>query len=59
MPGSCCGDPAKSEATKVAIAAAPQTTEGAAEQTTGKSSKSECCNDKPAKSEKRGCGCSC
>ena len=57
MSGSCCGGPSKSEAAKVAMAAAPQTTEAAGEQTTEKSRKSECCNDNSAKSEKRGCGC--
>jgi hypothetical protein len=59
MPGSCCGGSPKSEPAKVAMSAAPQVTEAAAEQPTAKSQKSECCNDKPAKSEKHGCGCSC
>jgi hypothetical protein len=31
--------------------------EVAAQQPAAKSDKSECCNDKPAKSEKHGCGC--
>ena len=57
MSGSCCGGPSKSEVTKVAIAAAPQTTEAAAEQPTEKSRKGECCNDQPAKNEKHSCGC--
>jgi hypothetical protein len=57
MSGSCCGGSSKSEATKVAMTAAPQTTGAAAEQPAEKSHKSECCNDKPAKTEKRGCGC--
>ena len=56
MSGSCCSGSSKSEAAKVAMTA-PQTTEGAAEQPAEKSRKSECCNDKPAKSEKHGCGC--
>ncbi len=57
MSGSCCGGSPKSELTKVAMTAAPQTTEAANEQPAAKSNKSECCNDKPAKSEKHGCGC--
>jgi hypothetical protein len=55
MSGSCCGDSCKSETTKVALTA--QTTAAAAEQPSEKSHKSECCNDKPAMTEKRGCGC--
>jgi hypothetical protein len=59
MSGSCCGGSPKSEPTKVAITAAPQATEAAAEQPAAKSNKSECCEDKPAKREKQDCGCSC
>jgi hypothetical protein len=55
MSGSCCGGSPKSEPTKVAMTAAPQT--AAAEQPAAKSDKRECCNDKPPKSEKHGCGC--
>jgi hypothetical protein len=57
MSSSCCGDASKAEPTKVAVAAVAQATAAAAEQPTAKSDKSECCNDKPAKSEKHGCGC--
>jgi hypothetical protein len=57
MSVSCCGGSPKSEPTKVAMTAAPKTTEAATEQPAAKSDKSECCNDKPAKSEKHGCGC--
>ena len=55
MSSSCCGGSAKSEPTKVPAIA--QATAAAAEQPAAKSDKSECCNDKPAKSEKHGCGC--
>jgi hypothetical protein len=57
MSGSCCGGSPKSEPTKVAMTAAPQATETATEQAAAKSIKSECCNDKPAESEKHGCSC--
>ena len=57
MSGSCCGGSRKSEPAKVAMTPAPQATEAAAEQPAENSHKSECCNDKPAKSEKHGCGC--
>jgi hypothetical protein len=57
MSGSCCSGSPKSESTKVAMTAAPQATEVATEQPAANSHKSECCNDKPAKSEKHGCGC--
>ena len=57
MSGSCCVGSPKSEPAKVAMTAAPQAAELAAEKPAAKSNKSECCNDKPAKSEKRGCGC--
>ena len=57
MSGSRCGGSPKSEPAKVAMTAAPQAIEAAAEQTATKSDKSECCSDKPAKSEKNGCGC--
>ena len=57
MPGQCCGKSSRSEPDKVAMATAPQVTE-AVEQPVANSQKSECCcKDKPAKSEKRGCGC--
>ena len=51
---SIAGNPAPSEDV---APAEPQATEVAAEQPAAKSNKSECCNDKPAKSEKHGCGC--
>ena len=57
MSGSCCGGSTKSELTNVALPTVQQATETLAEQPAAKSSKGECCNDKPAKSEKRGCGC--
>ena len=57
MSGSCCGGSTKSKPANVARPAAQLATEAVAEQPAAKSSKSECCNDKPAKSEKRGCGC--
>ena len=57
MSSSCCGGSAKSEPTKVAVSAIAQATAAAAEQPAAKSDKSECCNDKPAKSEKHGCAC--
>lgn len=57
MSGSCCGGSPKSEPGKIAMTTAPQATKAAAEQPAANSPKSECCNDKPAKSEKRGCGC--
>jgi hypothetical protein len=57
MSGSCCGGSPKSEPAKVAMPAAPQMTEAAAEQPAANTHKSECCSDKPEKSEKRGCGC--
>ena len=53
----CCGGSSKSEPAKVAMAATPQMTDAAAEQPSVKSRKSECCGDKPAKNEKRGCCC--
>jgi hypothetical protein len=59
MSGQCCGNSSKSEPAKDVVAAAPQVTEPSAEQSTANSRKSECCNDKPEKSEKRGCGCGC
>jgi hypothetical protein len=57
MSGSCCGGSSKSESAKVEMTAAPQATEATAEKPAASSRKSECCDDKPAKSEKRGCGC--
>jgi hypothetical protein len=59
MSSSCCCDCSpKSEPAEIAItSAAPQATEAAAQQLIAKSEKSECCNDKPAKSEKHSCGC--
>jgi hypothetical protein len=56
MSGSCCGGPPKSEPTN-AMTAAPQATKAATEQPAANSHKSECCNDKPTKNEKHGCGC--
>jgi hypothetical protein len=52
MPGSCCGGSPKPALVKVMPA-----TEAAVQKPAAKSNKSECCNDKPAKSEKHGCGC--
>jgi hypothetical protein len=57
MSGSCCGDSPKSEPTKIAMTSTLQVTEAAAQQPVANSQKSECCNDKPAKNEKRSCGC--
>ena len=57
MSGSCCGGSAKSESSKVATTPAPLATEAATQQPAANSEKSECCNDKPAKSEKSGCYC--
>jgi hypothetical protein len=57
MSGSCCGGASKAEPAKVAMTAAAPATEVAAQQPATKSDKSECCNDKPTKSEKHGCGC--
>ena len=57
MSGSCCGGSAKSEPAKVATTPAPQATEAAAQEPAANSQKSECCNDKPTKSEKSGCCC--
>jgi hypothetical protein len=55
MSSSCCGGSPKSEPANAAMTAVPQAT--AAEQPTAKSDKSDCCKDKPAKSEKHSCGC--
>jgi hypothetical protein len=57
MSSSCCGGSPKSEPANVAMPPVPQATAAAAEQPTAKPDKSECCNDKPATSEKHGCGC--
>jgi hypothetical protein len=57
MSAPCCGGSAKSEPTKVATTPAPQATEVAAEKLAPKSQRSECCIDKPTKSEKSGCCC--
>ena len=57
MSGSCCGGSTKSEPAKVAMSATQQVTDAAVEQPVAKSNKSECCNDKPTKNEKHGCGC--
>ena len=57
MSGSCCGGSPKSEPNKVAMTTTAQATAAAAEQPAANPNKSECCNDKPAKSEKHGCGC--
>jgi hypothetical protein len=51
MSGSCCGGSPKTELTKVAMTAAPQTTEAATEQPAAKFNKSESCSDNPARSE--------
>ena len=55
MSSSCCGGSPKSEPANAAMTAVPQA--AAAEQPTAKSDKSDCCKDKPAKSEKHSCGC--
>jgi len=52
----CCGGSSKSEPVKVAVIATPLT-DAPAEQPAEKSSKNECCDNKPAKNEKHGCGC--
>jgi hypothetical protein len=57
MSGSCCGGSSKSEPAKVALTAAPQVTEDAAEQPAANTKANGCCSEKPAKSEKRGCCC--
>ena len=57
MSGSCCGGSLKSEPTKVSTTIVPQATKAATEQPAANSHKSECCNDKPEKNEKRGCDC--
>jgi hypothetical protein len=57
MSGSCCGGSAKSEQTKVATTPAPQALEAVAQQPIANSQKTECCNGKPEKNEKDGCGC--
>lgn len=57
MSSSCCCDCSpKSEPAETAITSA-EATEAAAQQLIAKSEKSECCNDKPAKSEKHSCSC--
>ena len=57
MSGSCCGGSAKPEQTEVATTPAPQALEAVAQQPTANSQKTECCNGKPEKNEKDGCGC--
>ena len=57
MTSSRCGGSNKSEPTKIAMTPAQQAAEGATKQAALKPKKSECCNDKPATSEKHGCGC--
>jgi hypothetical protein len=57
MSGSCCGGSSKTEANKVSPTVAPPAGQATAEQQAANSQKSECCNDKPAKSEKSGCCC--
>ena len=57
MSSSCCGGSPKSEPTKVSTTIVPQATKAATEQPAANSHKSECCNDKPEKNEKRGCDC--
>ena len=56
MSGSCCGGSSKSEPNKVSATVAPPAVQVTAEKQAANSQKSECCNDKPAKSEKNGCG---
>ncbi len=59
MSSSCCGS-CKGEQTKAEVAAAAsQTSELAVEQQAANVEESECCGDKLAKTEKRGCGCEC
>jgi hypothetical protein len=57
MSGSCCGGSPKSGAAKVTMEAEAQATETTTEQPAANTKKSECCNDKPKESEKRGCCC--
>lgn len=57
MSGSCCGGSSKTETNKVSPTVAPPAGQATAEQQAANSQKSECCNDKPAKSEKSGCCC--
>jgi hypothetical protein len=57
MSECCCGS-SKSEPEKVAVMATPQATDAAVEQPAVKPGKSECCDDKTGKDEKRGCCCS-
>jgi len=56
MSECCCGS-SKSEPEKVAVMATPQATDAAVEQPVVKPGKSECCDDKTGKDEKRGCCC--
>ncbi len=56
MAGSCCGGSSKSEL-KVAMTAVPQMAKAVIQQPVTHPHKSECCNDKPIKNEKHGCGC--
>lgn len=55
MSGSCCGGLAKSAPVKAGMTVAPEA--GAMKPPVARSHNSECCNDKPAKSDKNGCGC--
>ncbi len=56
MSSSCCGGSSSPEA-KIGTKAAPMPTNGASKPTATQPYKSECCSDKPDKSEKQGCGC--
>jgi hypothetical protein len=49
----CCSNSPKSEPANVAASETP------AEQPTLRSGEKECCDDRSAKNEKRGCGCDC
>ena len=59
MSGTCCGGSRKTERTKVEMATASQASQTTSDQPTENVQKNECCSDKPAKSERRGCGCDC
>jgi len=57
MSGSCCGGSTKSELAKIVMMTVQQPTDAAAEKPAAEPNRSECCNDKAAKSQKHGCGC--
>jgi hypothetical protein len=57
MSGSCCGGSPKPEPAKVTKTAEARATEATTEQPAANTQKSDCCNDKPKESEKRGCCC--